>query len=169
MKQRAIGIGGLGDLLHHLLEAAGNDQGDRFGRHQLTDRNQMAQKLVLGIHNKSREALKKKAVELKPILEEEIIGEIVGLKGAFSRLKRVTGNDYPLIYERDSEVGMNMSDKLKATGIQYKMDWICEQTDVTLVKIDMVATPTDALRILADFKESVIEKMAEIPCPVKFE
>ena len=129
--------------------------------------NPVAQKLLSKAMDGAVAAITKSMTKISSEIRKQVIAELPGLKGALSRIERLTGKECNFGFEDDSEVGLLVSDKFKATGLQSKFDRIFELHHEFAVKVDMATDAQVAIQLVRDFANKVTLILAEQPNPIK--
>jgi hypothetical protein len=129
-------------------------------------RNPSSQMVLRKYHKEAQQKLDDMVRKVTPLLKENTVSEIRGLKGAMSLMSRVTGIDVELGWDDNSEVDLIMRDKFKATGLQAKLDKINALYESQSIRLDMVQDAVDAEMVIADFKKVAKAILEEGVTPV---
>lgn len=105
---------------------------------------------------KARDQLSGQSDKVRETIKGQVIKDL-GLTGVFTRLKRVTGNDYPLIYEDDSEVGIEVAVRFEKTGIPDKMRRLANLLEEYTIKADMSDSADEAISYMDEMKAKIKE------------
>jgi hypothetical protein len=106
---------------------------------------------------KATQVLTQRREELVKKLEQEIIIN-KGLKVRFDYLRKITGVDYELEYEKDSYAALYINDGLNSSGLVDKVEQIGRQVEISLSELDGCDNSTWAIDIADSFRS----KMAQI-------
>lgn len=126
----------------------------------------MAQNLLNKYMSDARGALKSAGAKVGYDAYTKILSQ-PSIKGALSRLKRLTGQDVHIHWDDDSEFGLKFNDALNNSGIGKKSDDLVHAFEAASIKLEMCTGADDAILIVREFRHTADEILASGPYPIK--